>query len=422
MSFVFQQPGTSPLLDAIEDFAADCEVLGGMFAFATKAGVELFLDLPEVQALLARGGRVNLTVGLDAITNGEALLYLDERIAQTGGGLEVRAYLHPWPGTFHPKYMWFVQGDRVTIIAGSGNLTPSGLGCLSADRPNGNWEAFLVQQLDPTNSKHFLDSIRQWIARAANSGFLLKVDHPRVLARGAANSRVKFVRPPRERNGDEGNERNDADAPAALPPLPPIIAWPLPPGAATARVRRKPSAAVAAAPPAAPPPRPTRVTEANDGPDAFVREISRNRPGQADVGQEGLRFFGYRGDAASTVLLQFVGLDNGVEQPIEKHLFVNASKNRRVEMGQIAQHDYDVGRNDERMILVAVRLDERTFRYTIVPVTHRSYRKLSAFLDTRSVPRAGRMREAFVDSNDLVQAWVRGPRNLFPVTMVSTEA
>ena len=160
----------------------------------------------------------------------------------------------------------------------------------------------------------------------------------------------------------------------------------------------------------------------NDEPDAFVREISRNRPGQADVGQEGLRFFGFRGDAGSSVLLQYVNLNNALEQPVERQLFVNASDNYRVEMGQIAELGYDVGPNNERMILVAVRLDERTFRYTIVPVAHGTYAQLSAYLNAQSAHRAGRMREAFASSNDLAQAWLQGPRNLFPVTMISIEA
>jgi len=140
------------------------------------------------------------------------------------------------------------------------------------------------------------------------------------------------------------------------------------------------------------------------------------------VGQQGLRFFGFRGDMESSVLLQYVNLNNALEQPVEKQLFVNASDNYRVEMGQIAQLGYDVGPNGERMILAAVRLDERTFRYSIVPVTHSSYGQLSAFLNAQSVSRPGRMREAFVNSNDLTRAWRRGPRNLFPVTMFSTEA
>ena len=437
MTFVFQQPGTSPLLDAIEDCAADCELVGGMFAFSTKAGVELFLDLPEIQALLTRGGLVRLTVGVDAITNGETLLYLRERMAAAGTRLQVRAYVHPWPGTFHPKYMWFVRGNQVKVIAGSGNLTPSGLGCAPTTRPTGNWEAFLIQELDSASSAHFLQSIEDWLTRATNAGHLLEVDHPRSLARGAANSRVRFVRPPRDgeetQGGDDGATGDAAAAPAALPP---IVPWPLPPGATPARARTRTPTTRAAGPAAggkAPPgaggeasavarARPPALPVPPAEPGAFVREVSRNRSGQNDVGIEGLRFFGYRKDEATTVLLQYVDLGNNVEAPIQRHLFENASDNFRVEMPQIAQLPYDVGPKDERMIMVAVRLDDRTFRYTIVPVTHPSYATLSSFLHTKSNARAGQMRKAFVDSGELAGSWPEGPRSLFPITMVSTEA
>ena len=437
MRFVFQQPGTSPLLDAIEDCAAESELVGGMFAFSTKAGVELFLDLPEIQALLTRGGRIRLTVGVDAITNGETLLYLRERTTAAGIRLQVRAYVHPLPGTFHPKFMWFVRGNQVNVIAGSGNLTPSGLGCAPTARPTGNWEAFLIQELDTASSAHFLQSIEDWLTRATNAGHLLEVDHPRSLARGAANSRVRFVRPPRDGEATQvGDGWAAGEAPAAPAALPPIVPWPLPPGATPARTRTRAPTTRAAGPiakGAAPrgahggPPAVARaispalpVPPAEPG--AFVREVSRNRSGQNDVGIKGLRFFGYRKDEATTVLLQYVDLGNNVEAPIQRHLFENASDNFRVEMPQIAQLPYDVGPKDERMIMVAVRLDDRTFRYTIVPVTHQSYATLSGLLETKSNARAGQMRKAFVDSGELGDSWPEGRRSLFPITMISTEA
>lgn len=430
MTFVFQQPGTSPLLDAIEDCAADCDFMGGMFAFSTKDGVELLLDLPEIQALLTRGGSIRLTVGVDAITNGETLLYLRERMSASGSRLQARAYVHSFPGIFHPKYMWFVRGNQVKVIAGSGNLTPSGLGCAPAARQNGNWEAFLVEELDLPSSAQFLQSIDGWVTRATNSGLLLEVDHPRALARGVANSRVRFARPPRDGEGTQGGDGTPAGDTAAFPPIAP---WPLPLGAMPARTRTRSAATRAAglgvrgaaqpgAAPGAARATPTALPVQSAEPGAFVREVSRNRSGQNDVGIEGLRFFGYQRDESTTVLLQYVDLDNNVEAPIQRHLFENASDNFRVEMPQIAQLPYDVGPEDVRMIMVAVRLDYRTFRYTIVPVTHPSYATLSGFLDTKSKTRAGQMRKAFIESGELENSWPEGPRSLFPITMISIEA
>ena len=418
MVFVFQQPGSSPLLDAVEDCAANSESMGGMFAFATKAGAELLLNLPAVEAMIGRGGRVELTVGLDAITNGETLLYLRERIAEANGNLDVKAFLHPWPGTFHPKFMWFVRGDEVTIITGSGNLTPSGLGQQASATPNGNWEAFIVQRLDKESSKHFLAAIQKWLAQQATDGLLLEVDQERALARGTANSRVKYVR--QQRNDDTDpplGPQPGATRPKPAPPAP----WPAPPGGAQPRSARPTTVAGVQAPQKAPATKSARPT-ATTGVDTFIRELSRNRPGQADIGQAGLSFFGFSGDAASTVLLQYVGLNNQLEPPVEKQLFVNASDNYRVEMGQIAKLGYVVGPQSERMILVAVRLDARTYRYTIVPVKDASYAQLSTFLSAQSTKATGKMREAFTDSSALAKSWPLGPISLFPVTVISADA
>lgn len=437
MTFVFQQPGTSPLLDAIENCAADCDLMGGMFAFSTKDGAELFLDLPEIQALLTRGGHIRLTVGVDAITNGETLLYLRERMSASGQGLQVKAYVHPLPGTFHPKYMWFVRGNEVKVMAGSGNLTPSGLGCTPTARQNGNWEAFLVQALDPANSAHFLQSIEDWLTRATDAGHLLEVDDPRSLARGAANSRLRFARPPRDTEETQGGDGIAARNATAVPDaFPPIVPWPLPPGAMPARARGRTSATRTAGAgargaaqrgargeaPVAAQAMPSTHQTPHVKPGAFVREVSKNRSGQNDVGIKGLEFFGYQKAKTTTVLLQYVDLGNKVEAPIQRHLFENASDNFRVEMPQIAQLPYVVGPKNKRMIMVAVRLDNRTFRYTIVPVKHPSYATLSGYLDTKSNARTGQMRKAFVEPDELRDSWPQGPRSLFPITMISTEA
>lgn len=411
MGIVFQQPGTSYLLDAIANLAADCEFFGGMFAFATKEGVSLLLDSPDVAALLARGRQIKLVVGLDAITNGETLLDLGERVARSDGTLDARGFLHPYAGIFHPKFAWFVKEGEVRVIVGSGNLTPSGFGSASGTRYNGNWEAFGFEALSSSEGAQFLRSIEDWYTWATSAQLLLPVHHPRVLARGAANSRIRVL--PRRGAGDESPQPNARPPISTRAPLP---TWPLPASVDSLQVRPQTSPIEIA---------PVTTTGTvgshqpiaeSSSPNAFLREVSRNRPGQADVGHHGLEFFGFKGDSDSTVLLQYVSLNNSVGEASEKQLFVNASDNYRVEMGEIASFPYDVGQNDERMIMVAVKLDNRTYRYSLVPVGHASYRELSTFLSNTTTTRRPRMREVFVSSAELAENWPSGPTELFPIS------
>lgn len=111
--------------------------------------------------------------------------------------------------------------------------------------------------------------------------------------------------------------------------------------------------------------------------EVLVREIPVNRRGQADVGRRALsEFFGYEG-VATNVFVQHVSRDD-VLGPVESiRLFVNQSRNYRLELRAIANLEYEVGADDSRMILVATKLDRRSFRYTVVPVTADDHRHVS---------------------------------------------
>lgn len=383
MSFVFQQPGSASLLDALDAAAAGAQTGGAMFAFATKTGIQRLLSAPNINRLLTFGGRFHLVVGVDAITNGDALLTLEDAIAQYGGALVAHAFLHNYSGTFHPKFSWFTSPAGLTVVTGSGNLTMSGLGT-AGGTPIGNWEAFFTQSLNGASATAALQTITDWIRDHLASGHLRQITDAEVRDQAMANGRVRVTTPAAVRR----QAAPRAPLPAAGAPVPPLIA-PAPP-----------------------------VLED----DVFIRELPQTRPGQADIGQQGLQFLGFTG-APTAVFLQHVELDNSVGPTVEQRLFVNASQNYRVEMQPIAMHGYVVDANDNRMILVAVKLNDRSFRYTVVPVTHPQYPAVSALLGSPTRLGHGRpMRRLMTTSTSLRQAWPGAPENLLPVVGYAIEA
>ena len=376
MSFVFQQPGSAGLLEALNALAIGASKGGGMFAFASRLGIERLLTAPAIAQMLAEGKPFHLVVGVDAITNADALLYLEEMLRDHGHCLTVQAFLHGHPGTFHPKFCWFHKPDHLDLVTGSGNLTLSGLGQVSAGPlPAGNWEAFVVQSLRDQSAADTAEAIERWIETNVQQLNLRAIDDPDVRDQAMANSRVRYTKP--------------------KPP----------------RAAQRPAAAAA----------PPDIVAPLLGQDVLMRELPRNRLGQADIGRPGLAFLGFSG-TPTTVFLQHVELDDSVGPTTEQRLFVNASQNYRLELNAIAHHGYEVDANDNRMILVAVKLNDRSFRYTVVPVTDASYNVVSGLLgpiQRRAGARA--MRSRMTTTLELREAWRNAPENLLPVSVPAIE-
>jgi hypothetical protein len=117
MTFVYQHPEAAGLLDALNDCSKDAESGGGVFAFATKGGVEAIFSLPNIVAMLATGRPFHLIVGIDAITNAVALLCLEEKVAKYNTSLKAQVFLHDQASTFHPKFSWFhKQGGFASLL------------------------------------------------------------------------------------------------------------------------------------------------------------------------------------------------------------------------------------------------------------------------------------------------------------------
>lgn len=123
------------LFEAIVAAARGATTCDGMFAFASRAGVDALIADAEVQSLLQRGA-INLLVGIDAVTNRHTLERLRD-LEAAHGRLSVRVFWNQTPGLFHPKPAMFRYADgRRSLIVGSGNLTPGGL--------RQNFEAFSI--------------------------------------------------------------------------------------------------------------------------------------------------------------------------------------------------------------------------------------------------------------------------------------
>lgn len=384
MSFFFQQPGSAGLLDTLNDCSKDAEGGGGVFAFASKGGVEAIFGLPNISHMLKAGRPFHLIVGIDAITNAEALLSIGEKVSTHGKSLKAQVFLHDQaPSTFHPKFSWFQKQGRVSLITGSGNLTERGLGKQPGGQP-ANWEAFSVQSLSGADASTVSKEISAWLKAQGVAGTLLSLDDARVVEKALANARVRY-----------SNGRKAAAKPKAKPQS----------GA------QPPTAAAPAA------------ASDFDSTEVLIRELPSTRGGQGDVGKTALdEFFGHRG-ADKYIFMQYVNLSDKPHSVRKVWLFVNASQNYRLELPE-SKGNYETGDHDERMLLVAVKLDQRSFRYTIIrPKSEQAdYDKVSSLLGPAKKPSQRRlMRVLFTTSDDLRAAWPAVPGNLLPIRLPTAE-
>ena len=127
--FHFQDPAspdTVYLLEAIIDASRGAASCSGIFAFASRGGVDSLIGDPEIQDFL-RESPMSLLVGIDAVTTRNTLVRLRE-LEQELERLDVLIFRNPTAALFHPKVARFEYPDgRRTMIVGSGNLTPGGL-------------------------------------------------------------------------------------------------------------------------------------------------------------------------------------------------------------------------------------------------------------------------------------------------------
>lgn len=391
MAFVFQQPGEKSLLEAINTAAHNSSGGGGLFAFATKGGIEAFFALPNITSLLNSGFEFQLIVGVDAITNSEALLSLQDKVRQYGPGLKVSVFYHENAfSTFHPKFSWFLTPAGVSLITGSGNLTERGLGVQRLpEGKSSNWEAFSLQSLSGDDAEIVVGGISTWFKDQADAGALCELNDARVVEKAFANAQVRYA-------PNRNKKKIKAFAVAVVP---------------EDEIQERVVVQTVA------------VEPEPDLLDVLVRELPSTRGGQGDIGREAhSEFFGHSG-TDKYIYMQFVELGDKLHPVKKVWLFYNpASANYRLELPE-SKVDYEIGASDERMILVATRLDSRSFRYTLLrPLTDKKYYDQVASL-LGPIKRGGRrlMRQNFISSGTLKTVWPEAPSSLLPLPLPVSE-
>jgi hypothetical protein len=173
-----QDPGLKGpnLLESISDAASGADRGGGIFAFATRGGIDALLGAKEVADVIEKHA-FHLVVGVDSITDTRSLKVLEGWMGKREH-LTAEVFVHDLQQIFHPKICWFGHGNRVTAIVGSGNLTLWGL--------TANFEAFATLSLEGESATAFEDQISGWLGERAPQ--LLPPDHPDAIERAKRNS------------------------------------------------------------------------------------------------------------------------------------------------------------------------------------------------------------------------------------------
>lgn len=175
-------PKTVYLFEAIIEAARGAASCEGLFAFASRAGVDSLIGDQEIQDYLGRS-TMALLVGIDAVTDRRTLERLQELELQHER-LSVRVFRNPVDALFHPKVARFDYPDgRRSLIVGSGNLTPGGL--------RQNFEAFSVMRSGPNER---LD-VTSWSRFAADHAPDIRSIDGEILEQAARNV-LRRRRPP----------------------------------------------------------------------------------------------------------------------------------------------------------------------------------------------------------------------------------
>ena len=179
--FCIQDPTyeeTTYLYEAILKAVGGAVSWRGVYAFASQAGVSQLIDDPLVHKCINEGCDIEMLVGIDAVTNRQALERLQELERNSRSRFRPRVFWNSGPGLFHPKMSEFRYGDgRQTMIVGSGNLTPGGL--------RNNFEGFTILSGRP-NEELDVSALDEFLVRHARN--IRSIDEE-ALKRAAENLR-----------------------------------------------------------------------------------------------------------------------------------------------------------------------------------------------------------------------------------------
>ena len=186
-------PGTTYLFEAIIRAAVGATTWRGIYAFASRDGVDWLFEDPVINQLVNGGIEVDLLVGLDAVTNRRTLERLQE-LEQLNEHFRPQVLWNDFSWLFHPTISDFTYPDGGrTVIGGSGNLTPGGLmnnvegyTVISADHE----EQLNVAALDEFLQRH-ADAIR-----VIDDAALERAEQNVITRRGSG---IRMTRPPPRR-------------------------------------------------------------------------------------------------------------------------------------------------------------------------------------------------------------------------------
>lgn len=351
------------LLESLTHAFRAASQIGGVFAFASSAGVRLFADGEEFREV-ARTGSVDLIVGTDAVTNDRALDALAS-IAREFPGVRARAFVNPKPeGLFHPKFCFAKKQGGGHLIAGSGNLTEGGL--------LGNWEAYSVDELNDQGMADVQSTWDNWTMK--HEQWLLPLDDARVRERAARNHVMA-------REGD----------------LPTLVA-------STATTEDEPE---------------TTQLMPNSAV-VLIAEIpaSGDRWKQANFDLDNYRnFFGAREDVADRLLIfRHVNADGTMADYERNRPPVTVkSRNFRFELAAASGIPYPT---NGRPIGVFVRMVGRTFFYRLLLPGDAEYENVRRVLEQRARPGypSDRMRRERMTVEELRREWPTSPLWRLPST------
>lgn len=346
-------PATRYLYEAIVGAAVEAATWRGMYAFATRGGVDQLIEDPVVDDFMSRGGEIDLIVGIDAITNRQTLERLQELEARHRR-FHPKVFWNTTRGLFHPKVSHFGYADgRNTLIVGSGNLTPGGL--------MHNFEGYSVISSDPCEALN-LTSLDGFIARHAAD--IRSIDQE-ALERAALNVIVRAAATPRQ-------QVPSRPAAAAVPQI--VV-----PTGHAADINRILVAQVPAA-------------------GGRWAQVHFN----ADIVGQYFRVTNVASQRVYLTRIEQAGLRG--EEEVRPIVFSQSNKNHKIEIAAAKGLDYP----DAPPLLIFRERQVRSFDYVLVMPDEPAYVEL--FRLSQTLPTIGKgMRRAITDLATLERAWPTSP-------------
>lgn len=360
-AFHFQDPTCSEtvyLFEALIEAIGKADECSGIFAFASRPGVDALITDPAVTKFLSKS-RLSLLLGIDAITDRRALERLRELQAVHGDRLVVEVFLPHNSGIFHPKIAYFhYPNGHSTLIVGSGNLTPGGM--------RNNFEAYSVcratrgEVLDMSSYERFRK------LQAANISIITE----EVLKRAEKNV---FTR----RKGHKG-ERKRKD---------------------TSEIIAEHAVEIA-----------SQETQIGPAQQVLIARVPKagGRWGQVHFNRQVIeQFFRVKpNDPNQRVYLSEI-TTSGIEKPQEVRpcVYSNTNKNYKIELGAARGREYPTGGTP---IVVMLELQVRSFEYTLLMPGEKGYSEMEQVINAH--PSLGKgLARVIILMEQLRSAWANNP-------------